>query len=161
MTTTWTVPRDWTDGEVVGATTANIHWRDNLKHLKAPPYAEIVTAITSLAVISASSTTAVPLTAGISATLTTYGGDVQCYLLAHYTGSIVAVFNLDYNGTAYSTQASGIVQQEANAAVHYHVWVTGLASGSYTFTPTWLSPNGNPIRIEASSFPLIFWTREG
>lgn len=163
--TTWVVPRDWTDGEVVGAVTANIHWRDNLKHLKDPPFAQIVTAYTAGAVISATSTTAVPITAGISATLLTYGGNVQAFFQARVTSNaaVASVFNLQYNGTAYTTQVSGIVYAigNTNTFVSYHVWVTGLASGSYTFVPTWAQPAGAAQRIDASSNPLIFWIKEG
>lgn len=33
MTNAWTTPRTWVDGEVVGASLGNAHWRDNQDHL--------------------------------------------------------------------------------------------------------------------------------
>jgi hypothetical protein len=164
MTTPWTIPRDWTDGEVPGATTANIFWRDDLSHLKHPPFAEVVTGITGFISVSSTASTAVPITAGISATITTYGGDVACYFRARVTGNAARgmIFNLDYNGTAYTDLGSGIGRWIANTNTfaHFKVWLTGLASGLYTITPTWAQKNGQLILIDASSSPLIFWVRE-
>jgi hypothetical protein len=170
MATAWIVPRTWSDDEVpsAGGTGGfNSQIRDNMTHLKHPPYGEIVTGITGLAtvVISGSGSTAIPITAGVSATLTAYGGDVECYFRARVTSNIAVtmIFNLQYNGTAYTDLVSGLGRWVGNdnTFAHYNVWLTGLASGVYTFMPTWEQPGGGTMLIDASSSPLIFWAREG
>ena len=111
--------------------------------------------------ITATASTAIPITAGISAALTTYGGELNVYFKATFTGQGNGVFNLEYNGTAYTDRPSGITVGALAQEVSFSVWVTGLASGSNVFVPTWKSPGGNVLGIDASSMNLDFWVREG
>lgn len=157
--TDWTTPTSWVNGVVPGATDLNEQLRDNMNHLKLPPFFQVVTA--SAGTVSASASTAIPITAGVSATLTTFGGHVQCYFRAKASGAVnQGVFNLDHNGTAFTDRVSGLATG-LNGFVEYHVWVTGVPSGSNVFLPTWLQPVGEFIGVDISSHPLIFWVREG
>ena len=157
----WTTPITWSNSAIVGQSQLNEQIRDNLNFLRAPSFSMISTAHTAAAKITASASTAIPITAGISATLTTYGGDLNVCFKAKLTGAGYAIFNLEYNGTAYTDRPSGITNTFQNEEVSFNVWVTGLASGSNSFVPTWKSPGGGTMGIDASSYNLEFWVREG
>ena len=157
----WTTPITWSNSAVVGQSELNEQIRDNMNFLFAPPFAHIVTAHTAATRISATSTTAVPLTAGMSAALTTYGGDLNVFFLARKTGLGTAVFNLEYNGTAVTTHASGLATGYTTQEVWYNAWITGLASGAHVFVPTWESLGGATMQLDCSGYELTFWVREG
>lgn len=157
MTTPWTTPTSFVNGVVIGATDLNQQVRDNMSHLKSPPFVNMVTACTGGTVPVTTATTAVPITGGLSAQLTTYGAPVQVYLDAPVNEfNTVAVHNLEIDGTAYTNLVSGI-------KLPAHIWVTGLESGQHTFVPTWQITGGIGASavIAASAKPLIFWVREG
>ncbi len=157
MTTPWTIPTSFVNGVVIGATDLNQQVRDNMSHLKSPPLANIVTAI-DVGQASTTATTAVPITGGLSATLTTYGAPVQIHFHPGrtITSGTVAVYNLDIDGTAYTDRVSGL------GSGQYHLWATGLDSGLHTFMPTWqVTTPGGTAFTDISATPLIFWVREG
>ena len=156
----WTTPVTWSNSAVVGATDLNEQVRDNMAFLFSPTFSMIVTGHTGVSTFNTTSTTAVPLTAGISSVVTTYGGALNIFFRAHKTGVGTAVFNLEYNGTAYTMLPSGLATAFQHAEVWYNVWLTGLTSGTHVFMPTWFTLGG-PAAIETSGFPLIFWVREG
>ena len=158
----WTTPVTWSNSAVVGATDLNEQVRDNMAFLFSPTFSMIVTAHTAAAFFSASASTAVPIATGLSATLTTYGGAIQCYFAAKFTAAH-AILNLDYNGTAYSELASALISAGGGAGQHnsYHVWITGLPSGTHVFTPTWQHAAGSWMKLDASANPIVFWVREG
>lgn len=151
----------FTNSAIVGASDLNDHIMNNIGHLKAPPFALVFTALDTPA--STTATTAVPITAGVSATLTTYGAPVQVYLKVRtiISGGAQNILNLDIDGTAYTNRVSGLARSNAGYDASYHVWVPGLATGSHTFVPTWrVTPSGTAFTV-ASSEPLNFWVREG
>ena len=153
----WSVPRTWTAGELVGETIMNTHIRDNLNYLFAPAFQQIVTG--SGVSLSASASTAVPVHANLVITATTKGGNVEVYFEGRFSGAGVQL-NLDYNGTAWVATASGIIRQSVDRGqMHYHVWVTGLASGQQVFRPTWLQIAGTFVNLEFDINPAIFWVR--
>lgn len=165
MTDPWTTPTSWVNGTVPGATEFNEQIRDNMGHLKSPPLSNIVTAYTGATLPSTTASTAIPITAGLSATLTTYGAPVQVYFNMRVSSNgpaPFAVFNLKIDGTAYMSYAGGFPFNAPQDVLAYHVWVTGLASGAHVFVPTWQvsNPTGTAI-ANASSHPVIFWVREG
>jgi len=159
----WTIPLTWTANGVPSETDFNTHIRDNLNALKTPAFGQIFTA--SAGNYSTTATTAVPIdTANLSITLTTYGGNIECHcqvLMSANNGS--PRLGLDYDGTAWAgTAITRGIAAGAAAAVAYTVFVTGLASGSHTFRPTFLSPVGGVTSyVMAASAPAIFLCREG
>lgn len=157
MTTPWTTPTSFVNGVVIGATDLNTQLRDNMSHLKAPPLAIQVTAINSPQATT-TATTAVPITAGVSASLTTYGAPVQVFFDIDVQGwQTVVRYNLEIDGTAYTDRSQGL-------KLPIHFWVTGLASGTHTFVPTWQTTGGTlgySAATNASAKPIILWAREG
>ena len=160
MTSPWSGTSAWVNGSAIGATDVNDYINNNIDHLKSPPLSIVVTAIPTPA--STTATTAVPVTAGISATVTTYGAPVQAYFKMRTlnSGGGFNLFNLDIDGTAYTTYVSGLARSNNTYDGHYHVWITGLASGSHVFIPTWRVSVGTGY-TQASGEPINFWVREG
>lgn len=161
MTSPWSGTSAWVNGAVVGASNVNDHINNNLDHLKAPPFAQIISAIDTPATVTA--TTAVPITAGVSAVLTTYGAPVQVYfkMRSTITGTTFTIFNLLVDNTAYTTRVSGLARGNNQNIAEFHEWITGLASGSHTFVPTWKVQATGTGYTQASGEPLRFWVREG
>jgi len=161
MTSPWSGTSAWVNGSAIGATDVNDYINNNIDHLKSPPLSIVVTAIPTTQA-STTATTAVPITAGVSATLTTYGAPVQAYfkMRSLTSGGGVAFFNLDIDGTAYVAQ-NGLARGDNTRDGHYHVWVTGLASGSHVFIPTWKVTGAYTAYTQASGEPINFWVREG
>ena len=157
MASAWTTPLTWTAGMVPGETDFNTYIRDNMNALKDPPFQQIVTA--SAGDVIATASTAIPITGNLSITLTTHGGAIQFCFEGRISGGSNVVLNMDYNGTAFTTLASGF-RRANNEYVVMQGFITGLPSGSHTFKPTWLQPAGNNMRLSFSSEPAIFWVRE-
>lgn len=156
---TWTTPKTFTAGMVITETDLNTHLRDNLNALKMPPFQQIVTA--SAGVFATTASTAVPIsTANLSVTLNTFGGDVQA-VFQGVCPNAGGMFNLDYDGTAWTDRPSGIIySRQDDRFMFYHVWVTGLPSGTHTFRPTWHG-TGQALNLDITGVPAIFWVREG
>jgi hypothetical protein len=155
---TWTTPKTFTAGMVITETDLNAYLRDDLNALKNPPFQQIVTA--SATGWSTTASTAVPVNTALNVALNTNGGDVQCYFYG-WCVDAGAMFNLDYDGTAFTDRLSGLVNSRGEERLmQYHVWVTGLASGLHTFRPTWRS-TGQQVGLDMSAHPVVFWAREG
>lgn len=157
----WTNPKTWVNDEIVGETDFNTFLRDNMTVLFSPPQSKIATA--SADYISTTASTAVPMdTANLGATLSTLGGPVEVYFRGIFSAGRLQL-GLNVDGTAWGAQfVSGIVVNHGEVAHYplgYHVWVTGLASGSHTFYPTWAS-TGQGIRLQWSGNPAVFWAME-
>lgn len=159
MGSAWTDPKTWTAGMVVDEVDLNTYLRDNMNALKDPPFQQIVTATAGN--IDATASTAIPITGDLEITLTTHGGAVQWGFMGRFTSTNQFVFNVEYNGTAWSDRPSGI-RRIAPSVDSYTMggWITGLSSGSHTFVPTWKQPNSNTMRLLTSGEPVVFWVRE-
>jgi hypothetical protein len=165
MPEAWSIPRTWTNGEVPGETEMNTHVRDNLRFLKDPSFQQIITA--SGGTLSTTATTAVPIsTADLSITLTTYGGAIHGVFHATFSAQGALILGLDYDGTAVYNALTGVSYHQmagvTNRSLGFNVWITGLASGSHTFRPTWRVGAGtNTGQLLLASAPAFFWVREG
>ena len=156
----WTTPITWTNSAVVGATEMNEQIRDNMNFLFAPTFDMIVTAYTAVAQVTGTASTAVPITAGLSSEITTFGGNIHCYFQSWVSGSW-AMFYIDYNGTSVSAAGvSGLVSAD-DSIVIMNAWITGLASGTHVITPMWSQAGGNVMRLLSSGNPVTWWVREG
>ena len=156
----WSVPMTWTAGMVPGATEFNREFRDNLNALKTPAFFQMISAGAITAATTA--TTSVPIGTALSATLTTYGGNVEVYFAAVISATQVVRVGFDYDGTALYTSGFTRIPVAREEMVHVHAWVTGLASGAHTFTPTWLAAGaGHTAILSWVTNPVVLWAREG
>jgi hypothetical protein len=149
MTTPWTTPTSFVNGIVMGATDFNTYFRDNFEHLKAPPVFNEPTAFGSPIVFTA--TTAIPITAGASASLQTYGGAVEIWFDGIFEGyqTVVTDYLIDIDGTGYTGVGNPL-----------HLLITSLASGTHWFTPMCRTTGGaGGYSAECSAYH--FWAREG
>lgn len=158
----WTLPRTWTNGEVVGETEMNAHVRDNLSYLFSPAFQQLVTGSAGLPT-APHSASATAINTGLVITVTTYGGNVEAFFQANITGSGRLRFNLQYDGTALVATATGITIAEPTnlnrTQVMFHVFVTGLASGSHTFAPMFARVGPSLGFVDWSDAPAVFWVR--
>jgi hypothetical protein len=159
----WTSPKTWTAGFLVGETDLNTHLRDNLNALKEPPFQQIITG--SAGNLSTTATSAVPIsTADLGITLTTFGANVHVHFQGFVSAGAADIVHvgLTYDTTALNPPTGLFVTKVALAQAFYDVWVTGLATGSHTFQPTWcVEAGGQTAILVLSTAPAIFWAREG
>ena len=153
----WTIPATPTAGQVLAATYWNEQIRDNMNALKAPPFQQIVWSGTA----STTATTAVPVdTANLSINLTTYGGNIHVYFQA-WQNHQAGLYGLFSDGTGFNGNSALSRGVTAFSPVSFDVWVTGLASGSHTFRPSFLSQAGTTLTVNGLTASIIFWAREG
>ena len=166
MPVAWTTPRTWVANEVPGETEFNTHVRDNLNYLFAPSFHQIITA--SGGAYSITATTAVPIdTANLSITLTTYGGNVHFHFAGLFSGQGFMRLGMEYDGSAVYHALTGLTRLSlgglgASQMGQIDGWITGLASGSHVFRPTWFMATGITTgQLQVNSVPAILWVREG
>lgn len=158
----WTTPLTWTAGMALGATDFNTHIRDNLNNLKSPSFGRTACNPTAVPNIKTTGTTWTAITAGISLTLTTYGGALHCgFQGINNAGEFLAAFAVDdvvYTGI----HPSGIAKVPSGL-FSIEDWIVDItASGSHTIRPAWRVPAGTvTANISCSGQPAIFWVREG
>lgn len=153
----WTIPRTWTALTPLGATDLNTHLRDQLNVLKDPPFQQNIWSGTAVTTAS----TAVPIdTANLSISLTTYGGAIHLSFQGYQDSTNAAFYTFQWDGTAFNS-GSALVRLAVAGMVRYDAWVTGLASGSHTFTPLWWQAAGLNVTLRGTSANAIFWAREG
>jgi hypothetical protein len=160
----WVTPKTWTAGEVVGETDMNTHVRDNLNYLFAPSFQQIITG--SAGNLSTTASTAIPIsTANLSLTLTTYGGNIHAHFAGAFSGggADVVHIGMTYDATDINPSTGLMaVKPGSLSEVSIDVWITGLASGSHTFLPTWRVEAGNQTAVLfLATAPATFWVREG
>jgi hypothetical protein len=109
--TSWTDPRDWTDGELVTASIGNIHWRNNLKNLKETKHGILVADWTPSSNIGVGETVlhsyvlpGATLSADNMIARFTFAGTIaananQKILKFKFGGAIVTVFNVTASGS--------------------------------------------------------------
>jgi hypothetical protein len=158
----WTTAKTFTAGMVIGATDLNTYLRDNMNQLKTPPFGRTACNPTGVANISTTSTVWTAISAGISLTLTTYGGALHCGFLG-VMANAPAYLAFEVDGTAYTgIHPSGIFKTPTDSFGIVD-WVTEItASGSHTIRPAWRVINAaTTAQLSCSAQPAIFWVREG
>jgi hypothetical protein len=168
----WTTPKTWVVNEKVGASDLNTHLRDNLNALKAP--STLITAFASGALSAVTTaTTFTAITGWLSATLTTYGGDVMLFMAGMFARDGAdrrMSLDIQIDGTGryharadegwgrhtleVSTATSGTVKPLGP------VLITGLASGQHTFVPLWKVNTGTAVLYLTTGIPAFVWVRE-
>ena len=153
---TWTHPKTWTAGEVVGETDLNVNLRDNLVALKEPPHGQVIWQLSADS-FSYNGTAFTAIASGLSATINTHGGTVFCHFNAAIKTNGAAYFNLESDGSAFiSAGDRGLGQNHTGA---YTLPITGLPSGTHTFRPTWRGNGSDAVKL-ASGTIVTFWARE-
>jgi hypothetical protein len=169
----WTTPKTWNVDELLTAANLNMHLRDNLNALKAPPTvhyecdedSEYTTTSTSFVDVDGTN---------LALTLTTSGGDV----LVHFHASIVHTnagkifFDVTLDGNRIGEDdgiLGGYVQNAgsgntASAYMSFTRLVTGMAAGEHTFVLQWRT-TGSTARLFAGATAAEavhpqFWARE-
>lgn len=157
----WTTPLTWTAGMALGATDFNTQFRDNLNALKTPAFGRTACNPTGVVDIRTTSTTWTAISAGVSLTLTTYGGGINWGFMGALNLD-PAMFALEVDGVIYTgIHPSGVYK--ASAQVSINDWVSEItASGAHTLRPAWRVGAGTETaQLKCSGIPAVFWAREG
>lgn len=156
----WSLPRTWTDGELVNAAMMNQHVRDNLNYLLAPNVVYVRSAVGAL---STTGTTLANLGTAWSQSVTLNGGylnfGAQLVVSAAAAAAGAAVFAVSVDGTPY-TAFHAVIGAPA-VMVTFNQILTGIASGAHTVALQWRSTVGTvTASIDPTVVPLIFWAKE-
>lgn len=159
----WTTPLTFTAGMVIGATDLNTYIRDNTNYLKTPAFGRTACNPTGVADIRTTSTTWTAVSAGISLTLTTYGGNLHCCFMG-WIAQNPALLAFEVDGTAYTgIHPSGLFKAQNTQGFTVDDWITAVtATGSHVIRPAWRVGAGTQTaELVCSGQPAIFWVREG
>lgn len=160
----WTAPRTWVAGELVTATLLNVHLRDNLDALKAPPTLTYEINNPSNYTTTSATFTDVDAT-NLALAITTTGGDVLCVFqgsLAHSTSTDSVRFDIAVDGTRKGSTNGLITLRPANAGTTFAVQfivvylVEGLSAGSHTFKLQWQTTGGTATYLTNTMYPQAF-----
>jgi hypothetical protein len=130
----WTSPKTFVGLTALPALDLNIHLRDNLLHLYAPPTAEII----STTAYSTTSASYVDIDASLQASIVTTGGRLLIVANMVVTGSNHPIPRYLLDG-AVITSSSAV--QTAGYSIFVH-WTTVLAAGTHVIKPQWYSNTG-------------------
>lgn len=164
----WTDPRTWVTDELVTAAHLNVHVRDNLNALKAPPSDNYELNEGSDYSAGGTGSFADVDATNLALAITTTGGDVMIHFHGtFYTASATATLYLeiDIDGAAVGGD-DGIIGQSLTttpSAVTFTRLVTGLSASSHTIKLQWKA--ATVARLAAGSGATHdvhpqFWARE-
>lgn len=168
---TWITPKTWVTNEPLTASDLNIHLRDNLNALKAPPTDEYT--LNESSAYTTTSTSFVDIDAtNLALTITTTGGDVMIGFNATIYGSggtlPTVYFDVDIDGVRMMGD-DGIIGHhiESTSSTYGQTFVVlkqGLSAGSHTFKLQWrvTAGTGGLIAGDGGSVDTHpqFWVRE-
>jgi len=140
----WTSPRTWVAGELVTAALMNAHVRDNLIALKDPP-TEFDPGV-GVSDYSTTSSSMVDISADLSVTMTTTGGDILCLLAGTWGNSSTGDFQLDFledavSLSSHSDGAARLLKSGTALASAFYVSESPSAA-SHTYKPQWKISSG-------------------
>jgi hypothetical protein len=161
----WTQPKTWTS-EPLTSSDLNMHLRDNLEMLKAPPTASYT--LNQATDYTTTSTTFTNVDAtNLSLTIVTSGGDVMVHFdcfCANATGAVYLDFTVD--GARHAGD-EGVARTLSNSgqSLAFTRLVRGLTAGSHTFNLQWRVSGGTGTLYAGAgtvNFDIHpqFWVRE-
>lgn len=139
---TYTSPRTWVVGELVTAALLNVHLRDNLAALKAPPTAKYLVNEGADYTTTSSSFADVDAT-DLNLSITTTGGDVLVTFVGstNNSGANAAYFDLIMDGATRAGGDDGLLLHMGTAGTYLPVVIIYLyqsvSAGVHTFKLQW------------------------
>ena len=157
MGSAYVVPQTWQDETYPDNTAFNREVRDNLNHVKYPPYAAsaLATARTTTATTFAAINTALNLV------FTTYGGYIKVGLVGNggVVGGPYACYDIALNGTRISPSVSGAtIVGDSSGNAFFTRTLTGRPSGVYTAQAQYRADVGTTTARAISG--LLLWAYE-
>jgi hypothetical protein len=160
----WTQPKTWSS-EPLTSSDLNTHLRDNLEALKDPPGDNYI--LNQGSDYSTTSTSWVDVdSTNLSFTLTTNGGDLMVHIHLPVTGTGIAFFDLDLDGSRVGGD-DGIARNAAGgiSIVSFTRLISGLAAGTHTVKLQWRMASGTGTIYAGAGtsnadFHAQMWVRE-
>ena len=162
----WTAPKTWVVGEPMTAQDLNLHLRDNLLALKAPPTALVKLDEASDYTTTSTSFVAIDVTR-LSLSITTTGGDVMIAFFANFsnpTGHTQLDIEFDGslmggdNGLLRVTGGSGVGYVSASLVTLKQT----VSVGSHTIRMMWKTTTSTSTLYAGTTLDIhpMFWARE-